>query len=87
MWGDRLLQCVVVDTCCSAQAKEEEERRAAEFASLKASLAAGDKLEAAAAEQLVRYLLDEFAGNAAKVSSRAAAARCCHSSVIMLSRI
>ena len=49
------------------QAKEEEERRAAEFASLKASLAGGDKLEPSAAEQLVRYLLDEADGSAAKV--------------------
>ncbi len=49
------------------QAKEEEERRAAEFASLKASLAAGDKLESAAAEQLIRYLLEEAEGSAAKV--------------------
>ena len=52
---------------CPTQAKEEEERRAAEFASLKASLAAGDKLEPAAAEQLVRYLLEEADGSAAKV--------------------
>lgn len=49
------------------QAKEEEERRAAECAALKASLAAGDKLEPAAAEQLMRYLLEEADGSAAKV--------------------
>jgi hypothetical protein len=49
------------------QAKEEEERRAAEFVSLKASLAAGDKLEPAAAEQLIRYLMEEADGSAAQV--------------------
>jgi hypothetical protein len=55
--------------CCSCvpQAKEEEERRAAEAVALKASLAAGDKLEPAAAEQLMRYLLEEADGSAAKV--------------------
>jgi hypothetical protein len=35
--------------------------------SLKASLAAGDKLEPAAAEQLIRYLMEEAEGSAAKV--------------------
>lgn len=49
------------------QAKEEEERRAAMCTSLKAALAAGDKLEPAAAEQLIRYLLEEADGSAAKV--------------------
>jgi hypothetical protein len=49
------------------QAKEEQERRASEATSLKASLAAGEKLEPAAAEALVRYLLEEADGSAAKV--------------------
>lgn len=52
------------------QAKEEEERRAAEAVALKASLAAGDKLEPPAAEQLMRYLLEEADGSAAKVRGR-----------------
>jgi translation initiation factor 5 len=54
------------------KAKEEEERRAAEFVSLKASLAAGDKLEPAAAEQLIRYLMEEAEGSAAKVAASGA---------------
>lgn len=54
------------------KAKEEEERRAAEFASLKASLQAGDKLEPAAAETLLRYLLAEADGSAAKVADSGA---------------
>jgi len=54
------------------KAKEEEERRAAEFTSLKASLQAGDKLEGPAAETLLRYLLEEAGGSAAKVAESGA---------------
>lgn len=45
--------------CVYSQAEEEAQRKAAELVALKAALEAGDKLDAAGAETLLRALLEE----------------------------